>query len=817
MASHHPFNGPYQGEHLSRVAFPLGGIGAGMICVEGSGAFSHVSLRHRPEIYNEPMLFSALAIRGEHPDARILEGPVPTWKIFGPTGTGGGAWGKTYGLPRFAEATFTARFPFATVALSDERLPVQAELTAWSPFTPGDADHSSLPVAMLEYRFTNRSEQPQELVYSFHAANFMKKGEAAHGVRGVDNGFVLWQQGTEAAPWDAGTFRAEIVGKAKVDSRWFRGSWFDSLTMVWNAIAEGATPEHPAVDDGELPSPGGSLYVPFRLAPGEARTIRVRLCWHVPVSNVQHDSGVEVVAADECECNTSCKTELSTYRAWYVGQFAGIDDVAAYWATNADALRERSALFTDTFYNSTLPSEVLEAIAANLTILKSPTVLRQEDGRLWCFEGCCDSDGCCHGSCTHVWNYAQAIPHLFPDLERSLRWTEFHECQDERGHQNFRADLPIRPSNKHTFHAAADGQLGGIMKVYREWRISGDTDWLRSFWPQVRQSLLYCINTWDPDHEGWVIEPHHNTYDIEFWGPDGMCTSFYLGALMAGTRMAEALGDNPEPFATLAARCRDRLEQDLYNGEYFIQQIRWTGLHTPDPLEEARHRSPYTPDQQELLLKEGPRYQYGNGCLSDGVLGSWLALMCGLGQIADGEKITSHLRAVHRYNLRHDLSLHANPQRPGYALGREGGLLLCTWPHGDALSLPFVYSNEVWTGFEYQVAAHLIQMGCVNEGLEIVRIARSRYDGRVRNPFNEYECGHWYGRALSSYGMLAALSGARYDALERTLYLQPRVSGDFQAFISTATGFGLVGVRDGQPFLDVRAGVIPVDRIEYHP
>ena len=69
------------------------------------------------------------------------------------------------------------------------------------------------------------------------------------------------------------------------------------------------------------------------------------------------------------------------------------------------------------------------------------------------------------------------------------------------------------------------------MKVYREWRISGDTEWLRRLWPKVRRSLDYCIETWDPGHKGIVEEPHHNTYDIEFWGPDGMCTSFYLGAL----------------------------------------------------------------------------------------------------------------------------------------------------------------------------------------------------------------------------------------------------------------------------------------------
>jgi hypothetical protein len=125
-------------------------------------------------------------------------------------------------------------------------------------------------------------------------------------------------------------------------------------------------------------------------------------------------------------------------------------------------------------------------VAANLTILKSPTVLRQKDGKLWAWEGCHDLGGCCHGSCTHVWNYAQAIPHLFPALERSLRETEFTDNQNEEGHQTFRATLPIR-KNEHGFHAAADGQLGGIMKIHRDWKISGDNEWLGKLWPKVKK------------------------------------------------------------------------------------------------------------------------------------------------------------------------------------------------------------------------------------------------------------------------------------------------------------------------------------------
>jgi hypothetical protein len=261
------------------------------------------------------------------------------------------------------------------------------------------------------------------------------------------------------------------------------------------------------------------------------------------------------------------------------------------------------------------------------------------------------------------------------------------------------------------------------------------------------------------------------------------------------------------------------MESELWNGEYFIQKIQWEGLHAEDPTKVQAWNVDYSPEAVELLKKEGPKYQYGNGCLSDGVLGTWIAAVCGVDDFLNANQVRGHLKAVYAHNLKHDLAevAHANPQRPTFALGHEGGLLLCTWPHGDAPSLPCVYSNEVWTGIEYQVAAHLMLMGEVDAGLEIVRVARDRYDGRDRNPFDEYECGHWYARALASYGMLQGLTGARYDAVEKVLYLAPRISGDFRAFFATATGFGTIGVRDGKPFVDVCAGEIPYREIVYTP
>jgi uncharacterized protein (DUF608 family) len=962
----HPFNGSYSGKNLDRVAFPIGGVGAGMFCMEGNGAISHLSVNNKPDVYNEPFAFAAISVKGVENGTKVLESPVPTWKLFGAGGTGNGAGGRNYGLPRFKSGSFLPRFPFATLTLEDPDIPLQVEIVGWSPFIPTDEDNSGLPSGAFEYRFKNTSANSVEAVFSYNAKNFIDNDGRILKAR---NGFTMVAGNKDKSLVSDKGFSIFVDdNNAVVDHCWFRGGWFDPLTMLWKNIKNRTIISNAPVEGN---SPGASIYVPLVLKPGEEKAITVNFCWYLPDSkltvgapvnagsaflekpssgNTPNQSkvsgfvgkqlintfdpagdgqtgvlqspsltvnkrylkflvgggnepektavklligGKEVetasgnqteilqektwdlqkykgkkaviqivdqatggwghILADQFvltdnasenlvilsgtaqliegfendnfgpwevvkpegtkECCPGGKCDDPYYKPWYAKRFQNLDEVSKYWMLHYADLKKNSELFRDAFFTSSLPPEVIEAAAANLTILKSPTVLRQFDGKLWGWEGCNDNSGCCHGSCTHVWNYAQAICHLFPALERTLRESEFTVSQNEAGHQIFRTNLPISPAI-HDFHAASDGQLGGIMKVYREWRISGNTEWMNKLFPEVKKSLDYCIETWDPKHQGYLEEPHHNTYDIEFWGPEGMCTSFYLGALTAIVEMSKVTGEPFENYQTMLLKGKKFMENDLYDGEYFMQKIKWTGLRAADPVEASRKSfaGEYSPEALEILQKEGPKYQYGTGCLSDGILGMWMASVCGLPEIVDSGKVKSHLESVYRYNLKHDLSEHVNPQRPSYACGNEGGLLLCTWPKGGQLSLPFVYSNEVWTGIEYQVASHLMLKGDVEKGLDVVRECRKRYDGIVRNPFNEYECGHWYARAMSSYALLEGLTGVRYDAVDKTLYIDSKIGG-FTGFLSTDTGFGNVGLKDGKPFFRMVYGSLDVKKV----
>jgi hypothetical protein len=278
----------------------------------------------------------------------------------------------------------------------------------------------------------------------------------------------------------------------------------------------------------------------------------------------------------------------------------------------------------------------------------------------------------------------------------------------------------------------------------------------------------------------------HNTYDVEFYGPNPLTGVWYLAALRAAEEMARAVGDDE-----FASRCRRLFKQGsawmdehLFNGEFYVQQIR-----TPASVEETLPELRVGMGETDLADLE---YQMGNGCLVDQLVGQYAAHVAGLGHLLEPEQVRTALRSLFRYNYRSELYDHWNVMRT-FALADESALLICTWPHGDRPKVPFPYFGEVMTGFEYQAAVHMIYEGLVDEGVTVIDAIRARFDGRRRNPWNEQECGHHYARAMASWAALLALSGFRYSGVRQRLELAPRWRPEsFRCLWTAPPGWGMV-------------------------
>jgi non-lysosomal glucosylceramidase len=794
----------YTGPNLRTIAFPVGGIGTGCFSINGQGGLVDWEIFHRPnKLSLLPHTFFSIWTRTQDgaTDARVLESwPLDVSRIGDLNGRkfdgfGFGVRRETgAGLCHLDTSTFRGEYPFAWVDFDDATLPVKSSLMAYNPFIPLNVEDSGLPVGIFEITLTNTSEQPVDI--SLAANLFNAVGYQGHGAfKRVEHGefkgtgnrnfnrfvrdddvaaiFMSSEHFTKDVPYGGSMTLATTWKDISYQTAWLRGAWFDSLQVFWDEFSTNGRLQdrtYPEPTDANT-SDTGSLALHVHLAPGESAIMPVIISWYFP--NFIKYWGDSFSPAEE----------LITWRVPYANRFTDALDVARYTAENEPRLHTETQQFHDALFESTLPIPVIDALSSQMSILKSTTCTLLEDGSFYAWEGVHAEEGSCEGSCNHVWNYALTHAYLYPSLQRSMRTNDYRYNIHDDGRLTFRLALPLGtpPSD---FHPAADGQMGGIMQVYRDWKISGDTAWLRSIWPQVKWALEYAWLYWDYNQDGVMEGLQHNTYDIEFYGPNSMMQSWYVGALRSGADMAAALGDSEsaQHYRQLADAGRDWMDANLFNGEYYEQQV--------DPA--AAQHSPMKTNISMGGQREGnPKYQYGTGCLSDQLIGAWMARVCGLGTLFDNEFIKQTLQSIHRYNFRASLRDHNNAQRI-YALGNEAGLLLCTWPRGGRPDLPFVYSDEVWCGIEYQVAGHLIYEGLVEEGLAIVAGLRARYDGERRNPWNEMECGSHYSRSLASWTLLLALSGFECDLTTGHIGFRPVLDHrPFRCFWSTGTGWGV--------------------------
>jgi uncharacterized protein (DUF608 family) len=756
------------------IAFPLGGVGAGSISLGGRGQLRDWEVFNRPDKgHNPPYGFASIwARRGNaKPVARVLEARLmPPYE--GPSGLG---YANAQGLPRLESAVFTGEYPLAEISFQDEQLPLQVALEAFTPWIPLDADESGLPLAVLRYRFSNPSAQRVLASVSFSLDNPV--GDQGRANRYQESqglaGLIMENPFLAAGDPLSGAFVVGVLRQPGADLTFLRGwrggtRWRVGPLMFWDDFSEDGRlgPEAPVRDTV------GSLCVQTEVAGRGRADITFLLAWHFP-NRTPERCGWRAPAGDE-------RTVIGNY---YAKRFPSAWSVAEHVAANLASLETRTRRFVAAMRESTLPDEVRDAATANLSTLATTTCFRAADGAFHGFEGSNNQAGCCFGNCTHVWNYETATAHLFPSLARSLREAAFGYCTDEEGRMDFRQILP--GGKEHYSIAAADGQMGQIMHLYLDWALSGDTDWLRKMWPAARRALSFAWipGGWDADKDGVMEGVQHNTYDVEFLGPNPLCGIWYLGALRAAEEMARALGESSDAdeYHRLWHAGSRWMDANLFNGEYYIQKIQGTpksnvarglvsGMGTADT--------------------ENPDFQLGDGCLVDQLVGQYMADICGLGALLDPAHIRKALESIRRYNYRRRLYTHESVQRI-YALNDESALLICSYDRGKRPAIPFPYFAEVMTGFEYSAAVLMLSRGMVSTGLESIADIRRRYDGERRNPWNEAECGHHYARAMASWSAVPVLSGFRYHGGDRRVSAIPLLNpSKFRCFWSAGTGWG---------------------------
>ena len=777
----------YDKDHINKIAMPIGGIGTGTVSLGGRGNLQDWEIVNRPAkgfnpgpAQNRAPFFSIYTECNGVKDIRLLEGPAPLYEY---EGFSGNVKTSNHGMPRFENATFDAAYPFGQVNLNDPDLPVSVRIKAFNPLIPGDADKSGIPIAVLRYEVKNNSNQDMDVSICGSMQNFIGEDGSQNqrdwtgtkipiGAKNNKNifkqeesfkGIFMVSEGVDKNAEQWGTIALTTTEQnVSYRTNWMRQHWGTSVLDFWDDFSEdGVLEECPQIGENK---PMASLAARVKLKPGETREISFFITWHFPNRKAWASSMM---------------------KNYYTFQYEDAWDVIRKTVPELNQLEQETNDFVTTFCESDLPDVVKEAALFNISTLRTQTCFRTDDGYFYAWEGCNDNSGCCHGSCTHVWNYEQAMGFLFAELAKKRREIEFGLATDENGLMSFRVNLP-KENIRGFGRAAADGQMGAIMKMYRDWQLSGDESFLKKLYPNVKRALQFCWipGGWDADIDGVMEGTQHNTMDVEYYGPNPQMGIWYLGALRAVEEMSRFLGDIDfaDNCATLYANGRKWLDENLFNGEYFIHEIR--------PPKNTDEIAPSLIVGMGGGDKFNPDYQLGEGCLVDQLVGQFMAHVCGLGYLVEPDHVKTTLQSIMKYNYREKLRDHFNCFRT-FALGDESALLMASYPY-ERPQNPFPYFTEVMTGFEYTAAVGMLYEGQLENGLKCIKNIRDRYDGKKRSPFNEAECGHHYGRAMASWAAVLALSEFHYSAVTQNVRITSK-NGTY--FWSNGSSYGSVKVE----------------------
>jgi len=774
----------YREDATREISFPLGGIGSGSVGLAGNGSFIDWEIFNHAD-KGSRLGYTHLAVKasrkGKTLAARVLQGDVRKELIgqyskqafagygYGPANT------TMQGFPHFRDTVFEGQFPIARMTFGGEDFPAELALTAFNPMIPGRSDDSSIPAAFLTVTVKNTADEATDYTVAFSVKNpWGKSRNTACRLAGHQAVFLT---GEEYAESDVRYGDMTLVTDGEDTSYneyWYRGGWNDALETYWRGFTEKERLEgrtYTEAGNGDM----ATLAAHLTLKPGEEKNVRFVLAWNQP--NRYNDWSNPEKTPDQL---TKADIWKNYYAVLYKNSKASAEDAMERF----ESLLQDTRTFRNFLFDSTLPDEAVDAVASTLSVLKSPTVLRLEDGSLYGWEGVHELSGSCEGTCTHVWSYAYALCFLFPDLERSLRENDYRYNAEENGRMGFRMMLPAG-SGVTSFRACVDGQMAGIVKTYREWKISGDTDWLKTLWPRVKKALAYAWSPenedrWDADCDGYLEGRQHHTLDMELFSASSWLEGMYLSALLAAAEMAKALGDGDEAlYRRLFESGREKTEENLFNGQYYIQKIDLKDKNLIKRFESSTSTGDWNVPKSvtDTYWNEEAgeiKYQIGEGCEIDQMLGQWHANINGLGTVFDRDRIMTALENMMKNNYKESFRNFYNPFRL-FAVNDDRGTVMCDYPEGaEKPAIPVPYCQETMHGFEYAFAGLLMQYGRIEDAFKVIKAVRDRYRGYNRNPWNEIECGNNYARSMAAFAILPIMSGMTWDMTRGELGFAPK-------------------------------------------
>jgi len=744
----------YKGEYLTGIDFPVGALGGGVIRMNGKAE------RTWWQIFNNY-------------EERPGSGIVPNSFFAIRTNTGGSTVVRvlqTSSVGPFSameSLSFQGEYPFGWYNFVDCKLPVNVKLEAYNPLIPMDLKNSAIPCAI--FRITVKNTSAGNVDVSLLGSQQNAVGFNGYDtIAGINNrNYKEYGSNYNTIVSDATSTSLKMTGingsmqlSAYETGMTHTASW-DSLTSLFNDFSVDGILTGPSNASG--PAYGvtvdGAISKDFILTPGQERTITFVLSWYFPNGTF----GLK----DKVQWSNLMGSQ-------YENSWTDANSVDSYVRTNFNTLDFKTRLYHNALYSSKIPRYAIDRISSNLCVLKSPTVFWAKNGYFGIWESTSDRQ-VWWGNPNYVTQYAQGIAYFFPELGKILREQEL----------NTQTDKGLIPARTGDSMDAQDGHLGTILSIYREHLLSNDNTWLNRVWAKTKRAMDYTIATYDINEDGMFSGGlYDNSMDCITSGTNPWIGSMYLAALKACAKMADIEGDTVtrERYYNIFTTGTSNQNSQLWNSNlnYYVE------------------KSENLPGS----------FHFGNACDINMFLGQWWANQLNLGQIYPKGRTTIALSQIFTNNKYTDPGFGYAPHFRDFLGTGDTGWIMHKHP-GSMPSKPVLYYDEAMSGFEYTLAAELIQYGMIKEGMTIVKSLAKRYDGRLRgcnevhcasnstvygcgSPFGEDECGDFYVRALSSWSVLTALQGFIYDGPKQIIGFKPTWRpDDHSSFFTASSGWGL--------------------------
>ena len=694
---------------------------------------------------------------------------------------------------------YSARFPFSNFVFSDAAMPFDIEMEAFSPFIPHDIKNSSLPGAYFNFTVKSKTDKKVDVMLLGTLRNLVgydqiKKAFDSKLIEGKD--YKFFAHSVTGIADSCATYGQMGLGAIGGDEVSYYLGWENKHPYYERILVEKKLPNIDDTNNRNIKTEEGITVGRFGSYDNDQRcfsTLAVSkelkgksqfsttffLNWNFP--NFYGSIRVKEkknLASREKKIFVLGEKITKNLGHYYQNSFSNVDQISSYFASNSSELSNRSHQFVNDMYSSDLEQYVLDQVNSNLNTFVTSSTLTKS-GQYGIREGLTPSQAWGPNSTSDVAMYGSPmIIALFPELQKSMMRTH-KKLQTPEGEINHGLAFDLDYSLNGTFgvYERIDLVPDYIQMVMRDYLMTNDKAYLKEMWPSIVKGIDYILTKRDKDGDQMPeMSGIMCSYDnFPMYGLASYIQSQWIASLTMASQAAADLGDKvlEKKYKEIAQKGTQLMESKLWNGSYYNLANDYLGKRGID-----------------------------DGCLTDQLMGQWIADNAGVGYLFDKEKVHKSLKSILERSFM-DNSFLRN----------------CSWPAYPELfpihtsDLWVDQANTPWAGVELAFASFLIYEDMVDDGLKVIKAVDDRYR-KAGLYFDQQEFGGHYFRSMSAWTILNAMLG--YTSNRGVISFNPKLQRDnFTLFFATSDGTELYKKAQNSVSIEVRTGEMKFSKLKF--